>query len=321
MMTERLETIWEQIEAASGSGGLEVRRMGLDVGTSDVYIGIERPGDRRVCLIGLDSVVLRSRLDKIATEGLYIDLAALPQLDPDKVFLGIFLDEADYKDIFTHFISSILGALEAVLVGWKQFLKSARSSLSLEMQRGLYGELCFLEQLIKDHGENLVTSWSGAKATSKDFEFDGSAIEVKATFSTTPQVLKISNLFQLDDTGLNSLYLLHECFEIAQTGAGTLSDKVTLIRKMLEGTSENLQHFNKMLKAYGYVDEDQEMYTENYRLIRSQTYEVTEGFPRLTKQMAPEAVVSAKYEISLGACMPYSRDIETVMGKVLNRDA
>lgn len=324
-MIDKLITIWESMEAREDSNGLQLQRLDSMNGMYDIYIGVDRPSMRRTFLVRLNDSASRSDIDSLSTDGLAIDLVTISKLDNDSSFLAIYLDEAAYEHIFAYFISSILDALseaedgyptfvliKSVLSTWKQFLKTARGSLSIESQRGLFGELCFLKSLVERHGSPAVYNWSGAKATSKDFEFHRKAIEVKSTFSNAPLALKISNLLQLDDADLDELYLLHQSFEIAETGALTLQDIIDDIRKLL-GISGELQKFNDMLIAYGYIEEDRHEYTEEYRHILSRIYHVKSDFPRLTKQMASSAIVSATYEISLGACVPYVTDLDDVI--------
>lgn len=92
---------------------------------------------------------------------------------------------------------------------WQQFLTAARDLLSIEAQRGLWGELHVLRtHLLPALGAAAtVVGWKASAAAHQDFQFSGGAVEVKTTAAKQPQSVRITSERQLDDTGVGALYL------------------------------------------------------------------------------------------------------------------
>lgn len=106
-----------------------------------------------------------------------------------------------------HLLNEILHRLER----WQAlFDENNQTGLSPEAQRGLYGELLFLNRLIEATSQPFaaVQSWTGPAQFQQDFRSGGWAVEVKTTSGTNNDRLTISNVLQLDDANLEDLFLI-----------------------------------------------------------------------------------------------------------------
>ena len=139
--------------------------------------------------------------------------------------LNIYLLDNELKDIFSLFIQNILEEIENifkeseaitttlnVVSKWKKlFDKINYNGLSIEEQKGLIGELLFLNYLLNDEKTtaNAINTWTGAEQDfqAKDFTLGSVGVEIKFTASKQPRI-KISNERQLDAENLSSLFLV-----------------------------------------------------------------------------------------------------------------
>ena len=136
--------------------------------------------------------------------------------------LGVRLRDPACADVFTALAEDVAprvaaagGAKQAAaeLLGrlrrWQQFLTASHDELSVEAQRGLWGELHVLRtHLLPALGAAAtVEGWKASAAAHQDFQFAGGAVEVKTTAAKQPQSVRITSERQLDDTGVGALFL------------------------------------------------------------------------------------------------------------------
>ena len=139
--------------------------------------------------------------------------------------LNIYLIDSELKDVFSLFIENIIQEIidlstenEAitktsnVIQKWKKlFDKINNNGLSIEQQKGLLGELLFINELIdnKLNPDYVLSCWTGPDFEDKDFTFGATCFEIKFTASKIPRI-KITSERQLDTTNINKLFL--NCF-------------------------------------------------------------------------------------------------------------
>jgi hypothetical protein len=107
---------------------------------------------------------------------------------------------------------------------WEAFFSAYGSEgLAPEAQRGLYGELKFLaEHLVPALGPaRAIGAWTGPRRTPQDFQLGGAAIEVKTSIARQHLKISIASEQQLDDRGLESLYLA--VFSLAERDVGEVT--------------------------------------------------------------------------------------------------
>jgi hypothetical protein len=192
------------------------------------------------------------------------------------------------------------------LLKWQQFLDQYDpEGLSDEAQRGLFGELWVLRKyMIPLLGLSAaIDSWKGPEKNQQDFKFFKSAIEVKTTISKLHQKIQIVSEQQLDNAGLNSLYLYHISL-INGTGSGeTLPEIVDSIRQLLIPDFEAVKKFEDSLINAGYISAHIGRYSGTKYLVRTQSaYKVDGNFPRIIGQNLLNGVGDVHYSINVSEC-------------------
>jgi len=249
-------------------------------------------------------------------------------IETDKIKeLNIYLLDIDLKDIFSLFIQNILEDIaesvtenEAVtktlnvISKWKKlFDKINFNGLSTEQQKGLIGELLFINYLL-DNGKSSTTilnAWMGPDFEDKDFVFGTKGIEIKLTSSKYPK-LKITNEGQLDTQNLDELFLILYTAEDVKENGFTLNSLISQTQKKLSLNIDELKFFNERLMLLGYFDEDKEHYNRMFSLKRTHSYSVSEGFPKIIKSNLPIGIYNTSYFIELSAVDNFSVEIDEI---------
>lgn len=206
--------------------------------------------------------------------------------------------------------SEALGIITIVLTKWKSFFLSEKDLiLSPERQQGLYGELLFLEELLKENNAIAVTQWAGSNDETHDFYLAANAVEVKTTSSQAPYFAHISSEYQLDNKDIpGHLFLRFYALRKSQSSGDTLPELVTRIRTTIADMPDALHQFREKLLKYGYLDEAAEQYPTGYFVRDEYTFEVKEGFPRVIKTDLKPGVVDILYAVNIAQCMLYTVD-------------
>ena len=209
------------------------------------------------------------------------------------------------------------------LVRWQSFLqKHGPDGLSDEARCGLYGELVVLHALLESNiaAEAVVPAWRGCKKASQDFQFLNLAIEVKTTRATVPDRIIVSNVQQLDEHGIDHMFLTLLHMNENEASGETLPQRVDDLRYALP--DNQLDEFNAGLEEVGYSDTQRRLYARTrYRLIDQVYFEIKDDFPRITRQQIPEGVKAIRYELNFDACLPYrceSKYVFDLLGDVGN---
>ena len=187
--------------------------------------------------------------------------------------------------------------------------------LGAEAQRGLFGELTVLAELMIPALGKLeaISSWAGPTGARHDFIAKAVGIEVKTTISKAPVRLRISNELQLDDTGLDALFVGHVRLLPMTSHRMTLLALVEELRKRLGDTSAALAGFDQKLVLAGYLDADRERYgSAGYVVSGMDYYRVENGFPRLIKQNLPSGAGEVTYSIPVDMLGAYGATSETI---------
>lgn len=195
-------------------------------------------------------------------------------------------------------------------MAWQRLLQYYRMGImSFERQKGLLGELLFLQEIINTYGaQYAVKSWCGPDGSDQDYLFETSWAEIKTTALASKSV-KISSLEQLDQEQDGNLIV----YVLEQSTPGenriALPDIVTSIRQILAENPIIADQFEMKIFKYGYRDKDEENYRKNYfRMIEKREYSVNDHFPKLTRKNVPTELSACKYELSLPAIEQYRRN-------------
>ena len=156
-----------------------------------------------------------------------------------------FTTEIDSYGLFNQFICELILAKtrnmqssEAIIFAINQIrakISLGRSPMSINQQRGLIGELLFLEYLIDLFGDEMVNTWAGPNDSYDsihDFISPRLHFEIKST-STNPPIVDINEIEQLDWRGDFQLYLVVQNISDDPNGC-TLSEHVARISAKIE---------------------------------------------------------------------------------------
>src|SRR5690606_13696173 len=206
-----------------------------------------------------------------------------------------------------------------VVSKWKKlFDKINFNGLTLEQQKGLIGELLFLNYLLNNEktSTNAVNAWTGVEQEfqAKDFTSGSVGIEIKFTSSKQPRI-KVSNERQLDAESLNELFLVLYSTEAVKDNGISLNSIVEQTRKNIS-TEEERNLFNGKLQIYGYFDEDREHYGKMYSLKKTFAFNVTSEFPKIVKSDLPLGIYDTSYTIEISAVENFIVESETILEKI-----
>lgn len=258
-----------------------------------------------------------------------VEMFTLDMEEPETRELYIYLLDIELKDIYTLFIQNILDEIticfseeEALrntfntIAKWKKlFDKIMFEGLSAEQQKGLIGELLFIDYLL-DNGlpaPRILNSWTGIDFTEQDFRFGKTGIEIKFTSSKHP-CIKITNENQLDIQDMEHLFLVLYSASEVKDGGITLPGLVEQIRMKLENQAkaEELNHFNGMLLLLGYSESDASHYKKRYSIKQVYAFKITEEFPRITRNNLPTGIYNVSYHIELSSVENYKIDLNFI---------
>lgn len=211
---------------------------------------------------------------------------------------------------FVEFSSSVI-AIKDVLKKWSVFFQFEKEYvLSVNAQQGLYGELFVLEKLIKLRGVNAICGWTGYNMESHDFYYGDDAIEIKSSSVKGPEKIRISNEYQLDETGvIGTLYLMYLNMKKSEVDGETLPEIVERI--MMQFDIGQKEMFKEKLLKIGYIYALPKLYKYHFRVREESCYDVKGNFPRITPNMINKGIGAVEYVVSLDACSSYLIEVES----------
>jgi hypothetical protein len=246
--------------------------------------------------------------------------------------LNIYLIDNELKDIFSLFIENIIVEIidattenEAITITsnviqkWKKlFDKINQEGLTVEQQKGLLGELLFLNELMDNFNPDYVLScWTGPDFEDKDFTFGSTCFEVKFTTSKIPRI-KITSERQLDTSNISNLFLANFSAEPIKEDGISLNLIVETIRSKISNSSAILKFFNERLESVGYYDEHSEDYNTQYGVKSRTLYTVISAFPSLTTSNLPQGIYNTSYYIENAAIQDFIVEFEEIINKLKN---
>ena len=328
-MDEQLNSVWTILESNLKSGDSSESRIyrRLDLkNESGLRLGIKTPDNVRELLIQIDENDDYS-FNPPKWVGMRFDIITLDVPDEGTRHISLYLEDSEHERVFTMVCSDIAKTLsemdftskrtpelKKILDQWTRFFKIfGPDGLSPEAQRGLYGELTWLELLLETDTDMsvLVESWQGFKRAYYDFELNGKVVEVKTTMTKEPRRVRISNERQLDDRGLDSLHLYILTLQKFETGGETLPELVDKIRETLKHNALTGNAFDSFLKKAGYFDFHAKNYTSGYIRKKQEIFQIGNGFPRIIDFSAGVGDIS--YSITISACSSFAVDLNSVV--------
>jgi len=310
---------WEEIQTPTS----EINRLRVDRShRHDFFWGKDVSGH---CLLVLrfDAVLLDDiKIRKIILSGITTDIRIVPDT-ADGVFL-ITLQNAENADIFftlcgalvekTRNIPDVHAAIAIIYVQlerWRTLLSKAnRNRLSAQEIQGLFGELQFLEECIDGQHVSVqaaIEGWQGSMGAPHDFIFGQSAVEIKSISGSYADSVKISTESQLT-THLETLHL-RIVFLAVDTDCKTglsLNDFIIRLKEKISD-SDLVSTFEEKLAEVGYMDIP-EYDLPCFSVVRTRTYQVRDGFPRITPESLEHGISGVSYCIAFGSIAEYIYD-------------
>lgn len=172
-----------------------------------------------------------------------------------------------------------------------QALLARRMGLNDEQQRGLFGELLVLRQLVDACGRaTAVESWHGPSAEEHDFFLAGLHLEVKTTAAERRKHM-ISGVSQLTQSPGTPLWLVSLQITAGVEGAG-LSLPALIAAARADLGDERIE-FDRRLEGMGWDDLHADLYPSVWQLrTQPHAYMVDGVFPRITGTLIADRVPS-----------------------------
>lgn len=335
MSPSELEECWSRVSSESSQKrGLYSRRL-PGPGALIAHAAVTFPGGMRSLILETEKRELKHYRFAEETRGYQIEILPDELGRTDHASINISENTVASAEIFPVFCADISGHwLSAGTIGsalddlrkrlekWKRFFQRGRDEgLSREDYIGLYGELFFFQRCLDagiDSGR-LVGAWKGPASANQDFTFGPVAVEVKTATGNNPGLVHISNVRQLDGTGLAKLFLCHQVFDFREESGTTLLDLVSHLRRHLEGISPaTAAVFGDKLIEAGFIEAqigEFAVWGFTERPLGA-VFDVRDGFPRLLENAVPYGVTSLTYDLDLAAASAFVCRAEDVWEEV-----
>lgn len=326
-MTNDIKFIWDNLKLNSG---LHTIREPISVAGLNCFVGRIGAYNAKMFQIEIDNSI---SVPKNYLKRFYGVEIRIIDNTIKKKDVTIILSDNDLFDVFILFIKDLMNGLELIseendvililnkrVDYWgKLFAQIKGKLLSKEKQRGLYGELIFLNTLLDQSSdfEKTIVSWSGPEGGNQDFSIGSNAVELKSSKSSN-QSVNVSSELQLDWTVFDNLFLYVIHLDEVNNGKSTLSHLIQEIKEKISKTPFLLNLFQDKLNHVGITEGEEKYYDELGYVVRSQiAFKVQDGFPALTVSILNnEAIHKVKYQIDLIACKPFEVEIEGVINKM-----
>lgn len=213
-------------------------------------------------------------------------------------------------DVFIAFmddVTSQLGERSAVDVlvssaaAWRNLLRVVKQGLSDFAAAGLYGELRFLEELVRQCGPRTIETWQRDGQDVHDFIADRVRVEVKTSALQNRQAVSIHGLKQLEVPAKGSLVLA--VAEIEKHGDGEQIDDVV---DRLHDAGVPVDVFTQKLEAAGFVRGMSSLDDgPKFSLVAWRFWEIADDSPVLSTRSVGTDVTTAisdvQYTLNLSA--------------------
>jgi hypothetical protein len=313
---------WADIGFSADS--LTVRRVD-PTHPADFYWGRDAEGRRALVLTTAASVSVKD--PRPVLNG--IEIIEAPQHDGKNAFILVLRREED-ADLFRHLCDDIVEACrgragdQAYLAAtiqrawkWHSLLRGGGNRrLGPEEQRGLIGELLFLEWLTGRLAPKAsIEAWRGPLDEPKDFVFNGHAVEVKARHIGKNSV-KVSSEHQLQIVQGQELSLAVFALSPASDetpDSFTLDSLVSRLGEAITvGDPSAEDAFESRLLSAGYSREDN--YADAWWVNASVVvYAVKNEFPRIQASDLSYGIAAVTYWLELDRCAPFESTLQNII--------
>lgn len=321
-----IKTIWSKLEKNNDFESGYVRLRIEPQSSCDIFVALKKPGNEHCLLIEVNQKSVPPGVHYPQSSCFEVFANDVSSQSNEKVRVTLILKNVQYFDVFD---ALILDQVEHIsikedqkeatkefisrLAKWQTFFQNFAEGLNNEAQKGLYGELWFLRNvLIPKLGEyNSILSWTGPSGTNQDFQIPNYAIEIKTT-SGMKNEIHISNIRQLDNIGLRKLYLGHVSIETRLGDAQSLNELIDDIKKLLHENCEAcFSLFEDKLIESGYLNVHRSRYRDTKYIVRETNYyDVENDFPKIVESNVMHGIEEVHYSIDLAYCETYRITLE-----------
>jgi hypothetical protein len=288
---------WEALQIHLTAGVPTVLSMGGSKGVQLGYAPVENRMFVRLPVV-VGTAAPPTRFTEIQLDIRSID--SRPVLEVSTTADGLFREFHRFAGLLTEDFEkpsrSALEAFDAAIERWQEFI-SKKSLLSPEQQLGLWGELFFLNSLVRKMGGEAISAWTARNPDfdeRHDFRLTGLDIEVKTTRMSRRSHV-IHGLGQLSAGVGHDLYVLSIRLESAGAGEGlALGDLVERIEDNLSGCYQANKCFAEKLRAAAFDRADRASYPERLKLADApMLMRVDDSFPRIVSATLNNAMPAA----------------------------
>ena len=322
-----IKSIWENHKP---TGDIIIKTRIDEIPYLNCYVATNHITGQHLYIMAVSKNVVIPELKNYRFKG--VEIYTLPNEAENKIELYIYLLDNDLKDIFSLFIQNIFEDIDKsvteseainitlnVVSKWKKlFDKITFNGLSIEQQKGLIGELLFLNYLLSDPKSvaKAINAWTGSEQEfqAKDFTLGSVGVEIKFTTLNQPRI-KISNERQLDAESFSELFLVLYSAETVKENGFSLNSLIEKTRQNLI-SEEDLNFFNEKLKLYGFFDSDSDQYKRMYSIKNIFTMSVTEEFPKIIKSQLPIGIYDISYSIEISAVENFIVKTEQILSNL-----
>lgn len=321
MPVSDFDSIWKDLEESCKSqqkDGVIIRRISPDI-PYDLFLGVDQLTFRRMFLIQIAKKETAILVQLPEFKGFEISHLKFPDEETNKIMIGLSLNDNAYSEIFSALCEDLflisakqpdqkrmVQYFKERLIQWKQFLEiNGYLAMSPESQRGLYGELRFLRDILFKNMDigRAISCWQGPSRKNQDFQIGGTGVEIKTSIAKQHQKIHIANELQLDDNNLEGLYLYFLSLQETQNHGDTLPNLIDNIRKTIEIQYGPVSEFETQLFKSGYLDRHRDHYQKTgYHDRNIRIFHVRDEFPRIIESDLKHGVGDVHYTIDLAAC-------------------
>ena len=319
--THELDQLWTELAGMGtpGAAGRQTRRV-LAGSRYDCFLAVDFPSHRRLLsVVSEDREVNPGPDRRHLTTGVLLERGVEPTSHRPTVDL-VLRDEA-HSDIYTALVADLLDALAdadgSVTSGqllltrieeWQQMLAAVSpQGLSPERQRGLFGELAVLADiLLPELGARAVLDWTGPDQHLQDFQFPAGAVEVKTVSGHKAHLVRITSERQLDDRAAGRLFLVTLALDARHAGPGlSLPELVGELRRRTRAKGVSAE-FEQRLTRAGYLETQAHLYADSRYAVRQRmVHLVGEGFPKIMERDLPAGLSDVSYTLDLLAASAF----------------
>ena len=280
----------------------------------DIYIGYNDSLNPTFVVCGTDCVDARHLQ---STNAIKIENVILN----NRQSLAFSYIKTPYNNIFSRLCFDMLESSRSELgnqmylklvqryIAWYNMFTGKKSDiLTKEQQKGLCGELLYLEQQIAERSPvEALTAWQGPHGADQDFLFTDFWAEVKSIkLSATSVTISSLEQLQLESPGMLVIYKLEDT-NSEDVERFSLHMLVERIKNAIISTTDAVLLFNEKLFFAGYDSEESSYQQTFFKTKEELFYSVENDFPRLTQLNTPIQILGAKYQIDLPSIEAYRR--------------